>query len=173
MTSRSLAGLACLTLTMAAPAAAQEQRPRPVMASVARSVLRDPATYAPALAKLGAMQLDWNSSQIFFRHGFVERNARFTVSGHSNDTALSHGAGNRKILLDSLLVLARAAPANFAQRSLEQLLIRKYPNHRKALTIVGNVTRLTGGSYLTYATSFAHLQQWRRNERLARELGFK
>ena len=166
-------GLACLVLLMAAPASAQEPQPQKLLDAVTRSVLRDPATYAPALAKFSGMQLDWESSQIFFRHGFVERNERFTVSGRSNDVALSHGAGNRKIVLDSLIVLARSAPANFAQRSVEQLLIRKYPSHRKALTVAGHITRLAGSSYLTYATSFAHFQQWRRNERLARELGFK
>ena len=41
-----------------------------------------------------AMRLDWDSSQIFFQHGFVERNPRYTASGLPNDVALSHAGGD-------------------------------------------------------------------------------
>ena len=154
-------------------ASAQVKEPSPSSSSVLQTVLRDPATYVPAAIKFSAMRLDWESSQVFFQHGFVERNARFTVSGRSNDPAVSHGAGTRKIAADSLAFLGQTASENLAVRMIEHVLIQHYPEHRKAWHVVGHVGRIVGTSYLSYASSMGHLRQWRRNEQLARQLGYK
>ena len=155
------------------PASAQEQRRTSLVSSVAKAVALDPFTYAPAIAKYEAMHLDWESSQIFFQHGFVERNARYTVSGRSNDVAISHGAGSQKVALDSLKMLTRSASSNFAERTLEQLLVRKYPNHKKTWLIVGRASRIARSSYLAYSSSIDHFRQWRGNQRLARQMGYQ
>jgi len=152
---------------------AQTGGPWSFAAGILKAAARDPATYAPGPLKYESMRLDWESSQIFFQHGFVERNARYTVSGRSNDVAISHAAGNRRLALDSLKVLGEAATASVGERLAEGLLIRRYPQHRKALLVAGHAVRIIGSSYLSYASSMAHLRQWRRNERLARHLGFK
>ena len=165
--------LACVGFLSAAPAFAQEPQPLLGLAKIARAVAHDPATYAPVIAKYGAMTLDWESSQVFFRNGFVEHNARYTVSGQSNDIPLSHGAGSRKVVVDSLRLFAHSVPANLAERTIEQLLIRKYSSHRKTWVVLGQATRILGTSYFSYAASARHLQQWRRNERLAQQLGYQ
>src|SRR5262249_33715572 len=56
--------------------------------SFVKDVTLDPTTYAPAIIAYDATVRDWNSSQPFFRNGFLEQNARFTVSGQANDTAV-------------------------------------------------------------------------------------
>jgi hypothetical protein len=165
--------LAFVILLWAQPAWAQNQGPWSFTSSILKSVARDPATYAPGPLKYQAMRLDWDSSQIFFQHGFVERNARYTVSGRSNDVAISHAAGNRRLALDSMVVLGHAATVSLAERAAEALLIRRFPQQRKALVVAGRAVRIIGASYLSYSTSMAHLQQWQRNERLARRLGYK
>jgi hypothetical protein len=169
---QTLLALAFVTLGPAT-ASAQTQEPSSFTSTVLKTVARDPATYAPALVKYASMRLDWESSQIFFRHGFVERNARYTVSGRSNDVAISHAAGRRKLALDSLVVFAETVPASLAERATERLLIRRYPQHRKVFSVVGRTVRIVGASYLSYSSSMAHVNQWRRNERLARQMGFK
>jgi hypothetical protein len=165
--------LAAMSLLWTPTVWAQTQEEQSLVSSVMRAVVRDPATYAPSLTKYSAMNLDWESSQIFFRHGFVERNARFTVSGRSADTAISHGAGSRKIVVDSLMLLVQTVPENFAERALERVLIRRYPQHRKMLIVTGHVGRFLGTSYLSYSASMGHFRQWQRNERLARQMGYK
>ena len=53
-----------------APVCARAQvEPRPVIWDVARGVLPDPTTYAPATLAYTAQRLDWKSSQVFFEHG--------------------------------------------------------------------------------------------------------
>ena len=119
------------------------------------------------------MRLDWNSSQLFFQHGFIERNARYTVSGDANDVAMSYRAGNRKIAADSLALLAQSLSGNLAERTIEHMLSRRYANHRKILLIAGHLGRAAGASYLSYFSSVGNVRQWRQNERLARQMGYK
>jgi hypothetical protein len=156
--------LGCLTLLWTTSASAQ---------SLIGTVARDPATYAPVVAKYAAMQLDWNSSQPFFQHGFGERNARFTVSGQANDEAINYGAGNRKIALHAGVLLAECLSANLAERVVERMLIGRFENHQKVWRIAGHVIRIAGSSYLSYTSSIGHLRQWQRNERLARQMRYK
>jgi hypothetical protein len=162
-----------MALLRATPASAQTQPTSSPVSSILKNAARDPATYAPAVVKYGAMRLDWESSQIFFQHGYFERNARFTVSGRSNDVAISRAAGRRKIATDSLLILARSVPGSVAERAAEHLLIRRYPQHRKIMMVTGHAVRIAGASYLSYSSSMAHMRQWRRNEQLARQNGYK
>jgi hypothetical protein len=166
--------LACAGLLWAVPnASAQESERAFDLVKTVKAVAHDPATYMPVAAKYGAMTLDWESSQIFFRNGFVEHNPRYTVSGQTNDVALSHGAGSRKVVGDSLMLLVHSVPANLAERTVERLLIRRYSNHKRTWLVLGQASRILGSSYLSYMASARHVQQWRRNERLAQQLGYK
>src|SRR6187399_2195819 len=99
-------GLAML-LCGAASASAQDQAHVSLVPNVVKQVLFDPTTYAPAIVAWTATRLDWQSSQVFFQNGWIERNARFTVSGLGDDTAISYGAGNRQILTDAFANLQR------------------------------------------------------------------
>jgi hypothetical protein len=152
---------------------AQAQEHGSAVSEVFKSAVRDPLVYAPAVVKYGSMRLDWISSQTFFQHGFVERNARYTVSGRSGDTAISYDAGNRKIAVDSLKVLAQSMSANVAERGIERMLSPRFVNHQKLLRVAGQAGRIATASYLMYLSSMPHFQQWRQNERLARQLGYK
>jgi hypothetical protein len=171
--AKLILALTSVALLWSASASAQERKPSSFVSTIVKTVARDPATYAPAVLKYETMRLDWESSQIFFQHGFVERNARYTVSGRANDVAISHAAGSRKIAMDSLMVFAQSVPASLAERATEQLLIRRYPQHQKVWLVAGQVARIAGASYLSYSSSMAHVRQWRRNERLARQMGYK
>src|SRR5688500_16398291 len=79
------------------PAAAQAPESRPFAWDVARAVLIDPTTYAPALISPEAIRQDWKTSQILFANGWVEQNPPYTVSGRANDLPVSYEAGTRRI----------------------------------------------------------------------------
>ena len=164
---------AALMLLCTAPAPGQAQERPSTMSDIIRNAVYDPATYAPAFVMYGATHLDWESSQIFFQHGSVEHNARYTVSGRSDDVAISRQAGNQKVVMDSAAILLRSLPQNLGERVLEHLLVRRYPNHRKFFLVAGRVGRIAGLSYLTVSASAGHFRQWRENERRARQLGYK
>jgi hypothetical protein len=51
---------------------AQGDEARPLVWDVARAVLVDPSTYAPALISYEAIRQDWKTSQILFANGWLE-----------------------------------------------------------------------------------------------------
>ena len=112
-----------LTLLLVAgaarPAAAQGDDSSGVT-DVIRGVVFDPTTYAPALISDDATMRDWKTSQPFFRHGFLERNERFTVSGRPNDTAVSYAVGRNRILRDTMVTLGTSAVQNVSSRLVER-----------------------------------------------------
>src|ERR1700730_15771631 len=79
-----------LVLTSAQGAFAQDEKKSSALADVVKGVFFDPTTYAPAVIGYDATMRDWNTSQPFFKNGFVEHNARFTVTGRSDDTAMNY-----------------------------------------------------------------------------------
>jgi len=165
---------AALTLLWTSSASAQDPPAASVVSDIVKEVVLDPTTYAPAIVAYGATRLDWESSQVFFQHGFVEHNARYTVSGVSDSVAISHRAGNRRIATDSLTVLVQLSLVhNVTERVIERVLIRRYPSHQKFFRVVGLVERIVGASYLSIALSAKHVRQWQENNRLARQLGYK
>src|SRR5438067_12505788 len=86
-----------IVLASAQLALAQDEKRPSVVADVVKGVVFDPTTYAPAVIGYDATMKDWKTSQPFFRAGFVEHNARFTVSGRSDDTAVSYAVGTNQI----------------------------------------------------------------------------
>src|SRR5438067_2626827 len=84
--------------------ASAQERPSPVTDTFKRVVL-DPTTYAPAIIAYDATMRDWNTSQPFFRNGYMERNERFTLTGRPNDVPISYTAGRNRILSDAFLNL--------------------------------------------------------------------
>lgn len=143
------------------------------LVDLAKDVILDPTTWAPASVSFTATRLDWNSSQVFFRQGILERNPRFTVNGLSPGVPISYGDGNRKILADTLAILQMSAINNVSENLLERVLLKRYPQHRKWLRALGWAERIAFASYWSHRLSAAHFDQWRTNERLAREFGYK
>ena len=72
---------------------------------IGKDVVSDPTTYAPSVIFFTAKKLDWDSSQVFFRNGYVEENYDYTISGKAKDTPISYVAGNRRIFINTLPVL--------------------------------------------------------------------
>ena len=170
--------LAAILVASATSASAQEQSAdheerSSALLDTVKDVALDPTTYAPALFYYGTTQLDWNSSQVFFHHGMVEHNERFTVSGRPDDAAISYGAGNKQILIDALVVAQMSAANNVTNNVIERVLIARYPHRRKLFRVLGWIQRTGFASYWSYRLSEAHYRQWRHNERMARQLGFK
>ncbi len=137
---------------------------------LARQVLLDPTTYAPSVLAYTSTKLDWDTSQVFFRNGYVEDNPRFTATGLAHDTPMSYSAGNRKILGDSLAILGGSLVNNVTDRLFEQYLLEKYPDHRKLVKALGWVERVSFASYWSYRLSAAHWSQWQWNQRNAAQL---
>src|SRR5689334_3157945 len=134
--------LGTLLLVMAAtPAAGQSagaDSPSDVNTiwAISKAVLLDPTTYAPAAIAGTATKLDWNTSQVLFANGFVERNPRFTVSGRSDDIPISFEAGNQRIFSDTLAIACVSAMHNFASQIVERALLAKHPEHRKLIATI-------------------------------------
>jgi hypothetical protein len=141
--------------------------------SIVRQVVFDPTTYAPAITSFAAERVDWKSSQVFFQHGYLEQNPQFTVSGLPNDAPLDYDAGKRQINGNALRDLGVSAINNTAARIVERMLMEHYPGRRKLIRTIGWIERISFA--VTFATiqSSNHFRQWRENERLARESGYK
>lgn len=155
-------------------AVAQEERKTSgsIVWSAAKSVLFDPSTYAPAVISYKAQRLDWDTSQVLFQAGWVERNPRFTVSGRPNDAPISYAAGNRLIRQDAVDLLKTSLLNNVTVAITERALSARFPEHRKLFRVLGWIERISFASYVSYLASVEHFRQVDRNRQLAREHGY-
>ena len=161
------------TLTTARFASAQEVDRPSAVADIVKGVVFDPTTYAPALISYDATMRDWNTSQPFFRNGYVEHNQRFTVSGQPNDTAVSYTVGRNQIFKDTLATFGTSAVQNLSSRLVERALLAKYPERRKMVKTIGWIQRIGLASVMSYQLSAAHYRQAGINATRARELGYR
>jgi hypothetical protein len=169
-----LVGLVVMVvLTVLVTSARAQEQPSIAAAAkdVAKRVVLDPTTYAPAVIAYDATMRDWNSSQVFFANGFVERNPRFTFSGRPYDVPVSYGAGRQRILGDAFKTFQVSLIHNVTENIIEHTLVTRYPERRKLFRVLGWVERGAVGSYLTYMLSSQHYRQWRFNELEAVRLG--
>jgi hypothetical protein len=118
-----------------------------------------------------ARQLDWSSSQAVFKYGYLEANARYTTTGLPNDTPVAYAVGNRRIARDTVGLLGRSVANNAACAVIERILIERAPRHRRLIRTLGWIERASFASHWSYRLSVRHFDQWRDNERLARQLG--
>ena len=165
-----------LVLSCAERGAAQDAERAPqgsLMRSTVKAVIVDPTTYAPSALMYGSMMLDWNSSQPFFRHGFLEENPRYTVNGLPHDAPVSYATGRRRVLRDALGIMPAMLVNNAASHLIEKSLVRRHPEHRTAFRVMGVVQRVALSAFLSYRLSATHFQQWQQNQRLASELGYR
>ena len=154
-------------------AIAQDQERSSFLGSIAKQVVLDPTTYAPAIIAYDATVRDWNTSQPFFKNGFVEHNARFTISGKSNDVPVPYGVGQKRILVDAVTNLGMSTLNNFTTRVFERVLLDRYPEHRKAVKVASWVERISFGVYMSYMLSKDHYRQAELNATRARQLGYR
>ena len=144
-----------------------------LLKNTAKDVVLDPTTYAPTALSLFGKKLDWDSSQIFFKNGYVESHPAFTISRLPFDTAISHAAGNKKIIEISLPVLRLSVLNNVTVSMSERLLVDRHPNHKKLIKSIGWIEKIAMASYFSYQYSNKNFSQWQLNKRMARELGLK
>jgi hypothetical protein len=149
-----------------------EGRPNIVL-DIAKSVLFDPTTYAPAALSYTSERMDWNSSQPLFKAGFVEHNPLYTVSGRPDGTPISYDAGNHQIRREALAHLQESVVNNLSAQIFERTLTRKYPEHRKLFKVLSWAERISFSAYVGYLASADHFRQVQRNGDLAREYGIK
>ncbi|HKB11153.1 MAG TPA: hypothetical protein VKD69_10875 [Vicinamibacterales bacterium] len=138
-----------------------------------KKVVLDPTTYAPAIIAYDATMRDWNTSQPFFRHGYMEHNERFTLTGLPNDVPVSYDVGRNRILTDALLNLQMSVVHNVADRLFERMLMEKFPEHRKLVRVLGWVERGAFASYMSYQLSGQHYRQAAANTQRAQQMGFR
>jgi hypothetical protein len=162
-----------MVLLMPTLASAQAETESNVFWDVTKAVVFDPTTYAPATLSYTSMKMDWASSQMLFRNGWVEQNHRFTVSGRPNDLPVSVGDGNRKIRNMALLHLQESIINNTAANLFERVLAEKYPQHRKLFKVLSWVERVAFASYVSYAASANHFRQTERNRQMALQYGYR
>jgi hypothetical protein len=168
-----LFGVAAFLLAAPRAGVAQSGTPdsdRPLLREVASRVALDPTTYGPTVVVYTARQLDWSSSQALFTHGYLEANPRYTVSGRPNDAPIGYAAGNRRIARETLGLFGWSAANNATAATIEGLLIRRTPRHRRLIRTLGWIERTAFASYWGYRLSKPRFEQWRANERVAREL---
>lgn len=155
-----------------ASALAQAEQSRPFTWDVARAVLIDPTTYAPALISYEAIRQDWKTSQILFENGWLEQNPRFTVSGKPYDVPVSYDEGTRRIRSVAFTVFGYSTINNVSAGVLERLLVARYPRRRTLIRALSWAERVAFASLLTYRNSADHFRQASSNRRLAREYGY-
>ena len=152
---------------------AQEDKRPSAFADIVKGVMFDPTTYAPAVISYDSTMRDWKTSQPFFQSGFVEHNARFTVSGRPDDTAVSYGEGRNRILKDAVAVFGVSAAQNVTSRIVEHALLARYPDHRKVVKTIGWLQRISVASLMSYHLSSAHYSQAEVNAQRAAALGLR
>jgi len=174
--SPAVAVATAIVLCLAASASAQDAREAPSIPSLTLDALKqtvlDPTTYAPAGLLYVSERLDWNSSQVFFAHGDLENNPRFTITGLPHDAPLSYSAGNKVLLTDAMNVAAVSITNNAVTHFTVDALAIRHPEHRKLWTTLGWIERAAVASSLSYFLSVQHFEQWKENERLAAERGY-
>jgi hypothetical protein len=138
-----------------------------------KATLLDPTTYAAPALYYDATMRDWNTSQPFFRAGYLEVNPRFTISGRSNDTPVSYTVGRNQILSDTLALLAISAAHNFTSQLLQRSAATVHPDHRKAVAVIGTIERIAVSSFISYHVAAPHYRQWRANQELMNQLGIR
>jgi hypothetical protein len=106
-----------------------------------------------------------------FRIGFLESNPRFTISGLPFDRPVSYAEGKRTIVRDTAALFGKSLANNAACAIVERLLIARAPRHRKLIRTLGWIERISFAAYYSHRLSVRHFEQWRANERLARQLG--
>jgi hypothetical protein len=153
-------------------ASAQEEPRSSIVWNVTKSVLFDPTTYTPAVMSYESERMDWNTSQVFFRAGWLEGNSLFTKSGLPNDVPLSYDAGNAQIRKDSLAHLQQSVLNNLGAAIVERTLSTRYPEHRKLFRAMSWIERISFASYASYLASADHFRQTRKNQQLARQFGY-
>jgi hypothetical protein len=166
------AAVAIAMLATPLTASAQEAHSS-FVADVAKHVILDPTTYVPSILAYDSTMRDWNSSQPFFRNGFVEHNPQFTASGLPNDQALSYEVGRQRILSDLVANLEVSVANNLATSIFEHAMIARYPEHRKLVRAVGWIEKSAFAAFVSYQLSASHYRQWQQNERMAQQLGFR
>jgi hypothetical protein len=164
---------ATLMALTAARVSAQNREQSSFLASTFKGVILDPTTYAPSVIAYDATMRDWNSSQVFFGHGFLEHNERFTVTGRPDDVAMSYTAGRRRILSDAFLNLQMSLVNNVTDRVFERVLLDRFPEHRKLVRALGWIERVSFASYLSLQLSAAHYRQAAQNEARAAQMGYR
>jgi hypothetical protein len=165
--------IATLVLVSAPLAFAQDEKRSSAFADVVKGVVFDPTTYAPALIAYHATMKDWNTSQPFFQNGFVEHNARFTVNGRPDGTAVSYTVGRNLIFKDAAAAFGVAAAQNATSRLVEHALLQRYPDHRKVVKTIGWMQRIAVASAMSYHLSAGHYRQAQLNAQRSAELGLR
>jgi len=154
-------------------ATAQETGRSNVVVDLTKAVLVDPTTYAPAALSYTSQRMDWNTSQVLFNAGWMEHNARYTVTGRADAPPISFEAGNRQIRRDALAHLQQSVVNNLSAQIFERALAQKYPDHRKLLKTLGWVERISFSSYVGYLASVDHFRQVQKNQDMARQYGIQ
>ena len=136
------AGICCVATSNAI---AEEPGRSTFVGSIAKQVLLDPTTYAPAIIAYDGTMRDWKTSQPFFRNGFMEKNERFTISGRANDLPLLYADGKKRILADAAANLGMSALNNLTGRVFKRMLTDRYPEHREIVRAASWIERISFG----------------------------
>jgi hypothetical protein len=165
-----VSGIFCVATSHAI---AQDQERSSFLGSIAKQVVLDPTTYAPSIIAYDATVRDWKTSQPFFQNGFMEHNARFTISGRANDVPVPYGEGQKRILTDAVANFGVSTLNNFTSRVFERVLLDRYPEHRKIVKAASWVERISFGVYMSYVLSKDHYRQADLNATRAQQLGYR
>jgi hypothetical protein len=155
------------------PSSVSAQEQHSPIGDTVKSVIFDPTTYAPAIIAYDATMRDWNTSQPFFRAGYVEHNERFTLTGRPNDVPMSYADGQHRILTDALVTLQMSVVNNVADQVFERMLLSRFPEHRKLVKTLGWVERTTFASFMSYQLSAQHYRQATMNVQRAQQMGLR
>jgi hypothetical protein len=169
---RSIVAVTALTGILVPLTVSAQEQPS-FLADTVKKVIFDPTTYAPAIIAYDGTRRDWNTSQPFFRNGYLEHNERFTLTGRPNDVPVSYGVGRNRIFTDALVNLEISVVNNVADQLFERMLITRLPEHRKLVRVLGWVERSAFASYMSSQLSAQHYRQAAANARRAQQMGFR
>ena len=168
---QTLQTLLVFLLSLAAPLSLHAEEP-PLLGSLFTQVALDPTTYVPAPIAYSASRRDWDTSQVFFQHGYLEANPYYTISDRPNSYPVSYQEGNRRVRNAALWILGFSALNNLTEEVVEHQFLNHQLEHRTLVRTLGWIERIGFAAGLTYVQSHRHFQQATTNEQLARQYGW-
>ena len=139
-----------------------------------KGVIFDPTTYASSCYRLLCDDERLEHVSTVLSEWLSEHNARFTVTGRPDDRAINYVAGRAQILKDAAAAAwAWRGSRNATSRVVEHALLSRYPDHRKVVTTIGWIQRISVASLMSYRLSADHFRQADTNTQRAVELGLR
>ena len=161
--------LAIALCSISSSASAQDSF-KEIIKEATKKAAIDPTTYIPGTVSFVSQKLDWDSSQLFFERGFVEKNPVFTLSGKPYDIPVGYGQGMKRITIMSLKQVGLSYLNNAGAEIMGKFILKQNPEKKKLVRALIKAEKIAMAVAVSYYISEGHFKQWQLNNSMARQM---